>query len=138
MLLPEFVSCNDHLQKWKGLGKLVVFNSCCRETLYGCICKTANNLCIIVLRTFSLGTRCLVQTESVASTLSPISSTFCGIKAVFSRLETLFHTEWSVWNLSTIFPMVDLFAVDAMLITCFGLYFKWTTLYFLMTIAVSY
>ncbi len=110
ILFPEFVSRNNHLQKCKHFDKLSAFNSRWREMRHRCICKTINALCVIVLETFRFRVLCLAKTEGVASTLSRISSTFCGVSAVFSHLGTLFHTEYYVQNLFMILKIVDLFS----------------------------
>ncbi len=87
MLFRELVSRNNHLQKCKHFGKSGAFNSCWWEMRYLCTCKTTYALCIIFLETFRLGDHHLVETVSAASTLSQISSIFCGVSIVFSRLE---------------------------------------------------
>ncbi len=62
------------------------------EERWDAIAYTVNALCIIVLETFGLGARGPVETESVANTFFRITSTLCGVSAVFSHLGTLFHT----------------------------------------------
>ncbi len=108
-LFPEFVSRNNHLQKFQRFGKSCAFNSYWRLMGYGCLCKTTNALCIVVLERFRLGTHCLVETEGIASTLSRISSTLPGSSALFSYLIALYRTECLVWNLFMIPTIVDLF-----------------------------